>query len=628
MSAQEFFTQAVVYLAAMVVAVPLAKRLGLGSVLGYLVAGVAIGPSVLGFVGAEGSDVMHFAEFGVVMMLFLIGLELQPLRLWRMRVPILGLGGGQVLATTFVVAGLALAFGQTWNVALAIGMILSMSSTAIVLQTLNEKGLTKTHAGEAAFSTLLFQDIAVIPMLAILPLLGGELLAEAGHASGGHGGAWHLENWQRGLLLAAIVVALAAFGRYLSGPLFRFVAAARLREAFTATALLLVIGISILAQLIGLSPALGAFLAGVALAESEFRRELETDLEPFKGLLLGVFFISVGASIDFGDLMRMPLVIAGLTFGLVLVKLVVLLGVGRAAKMSASQNATYSFSLAQGGEFAFVLFSFATQNAVLGEETVAPLVAAVAFSMIFTPLLFIVNEKLIQPKSAPPRQERSADSMEDADGTAIIVGFGRFGHIVGRVLRANGVPLTILDSDPEQIEFLRNLGVKSYFGDGSRLELLEAAGIADAKLLVIALQDIGTSTSIVEAVRQRYPNLPIFARARGRFHAYELRRMGLQHVYRETLDTSLEMSIDALKTLGMRAYQARRAARIFKKHDEVAVRELGQVWREGDEKTYLQAARQRIENLEAIIANDEQGSSSKNDAAWTSAKEARKEKRQ
>jgi len=616
MHAEGFFWQAFVYLAAAVIAVPIAKRLGLGSVLGYLIAGMVIGPFALGLIGEEGKDVMHFAEFGVVMMLFLIGLELRPALLWEMRKPILGLGGLQVGVTTVLLAGVGVLAGLPWQTAVAVGMTLALSSTAIVLQTLNEKNLIGTDGGQGAFAVLLFQDIAVIPMLALMPLLavgtvaGGGAGYEAAHATWVDG----LPAWEKTLVVLAAVAAIVIAGRYVLRPVFRVIAGTRLRELFTATALLLIIGIALLMSQVGLSPALGTFLAGVVLANSEYRHELESEIDPFKGLLLAVFFIAVGASIDFDLIARSPGLILGLVAGLMAIKFVVLLVLGRAFGMGLDQNFLFAFSLAQGGEFAFVLFSYATQNGVISEEVTAPLIAAVAVSMALTPVLMMVNEKLIQPRFGTRESvEREPDSMHE-EGEVIIAGFGRFGSIVGRLLRANGIRPTVLEFDSDRVEVLRKLGLPVFYGDASRHDLLEAAGAGKARLLVIATEDHERIVRIVETAQKHFPNLTILARAAGRPEAYELLDMGVEHVYRETLDTSLRTGVDALRLLGRRGHQAHRAARTFRKHDEDSVRELGKM--RDDRKAYFSAARERIQALEELLLSEVEGPAEDRDAGW------------
>ncbi|MDF1763296.1 MAG: monovalent cation:proton antiporter-2 (CPA2) family protein, partial [Oleibacter sp.] len=429
-----FLQQAFVFLAAAVIAVPVARRLGLGSVLGYLCAGAVIGPFALGVIGSDIEEVMHFAEFGVVMMLFLVGLELDPSLLWRMRTAIVGMGGLQVVLTTVALSGIAWWMDVQWQHALAVGMILSLSSTAIVLQTLNEKGWLKKDSGQAAFAVLLFQDIAVIPMLAVLPLLA---IGEVGTYSDKH----NLPGWQSTILVLGAVVSIVVVGRWFSRSVFRVIAATRLRETFTATALLLVIGIALLMEYIGLSPALGTFVAGVVLANSEYRHELEAEIEPFKGLLLALFFISVGASIDFELLANDPLNILSMVLGLVLIKMVILLLLGWGFGLNTRANAVFTFSLAQGGEFAFVLFSFATAQEILPMYIIQPLTLVVALSMALTPLLFVINERFVLPRLGR-RQSRTDDPIEQLQGRAIIVGFGRYGQVVGRLLRMNGFDIT------------------------------------------------------------------------------------------------------------------------------------------------------------------------------------------
>jgi monovalent cation:proton antiporter-2 (CPA2) family protein len=611
MHSDGFFWQAFVYLTAAVLSVPIAKRLGLGSVLGYLIAGAIIGPYVLGLVGEEGQDVMHFAEFGVVMMLFLVGLELQPSLLWRLRGPILGMGGMQVGATTLTIAGLAIAVGTDWKMALAIGLTLALSSTAIVLQTLNEKGLMKTPAGESCFSVLLFQDIAVIPMLALMPLLA---FAGADSAHDEHASAIaHLPGWQQALIVLLLIGTIVVVGRLLMRPIFRFIASTQLREIFTATALLLVIGIALAMQSVGLSAALGTFVAGVVLAESEYRHELEGDIEPFKGLLLGLFFISVGANIDFALIGSDPGLILSLVGALVVVKLAVLFVTGRVFKLATSQNYLFSFALAQGGEFAFVLFSFAVQNSVLTPAIANPLVAAVAVSMALTPLLMIINEKLVQPRFATAQSQRDPDVI-DQENAVIVAGYGRFGHVVGRLLKINGIPTTVLDLDPEQIEILGRFGHKVFYGDAGRTDLLHAAGAHDAKLLLLAIDDPEKTNEIAKQVRQHYPHLRILARAQSLEHTYELMHIGVESVFRETYDTALDMGVEALKAVGFRAYQAQRAARTFKRHDREAMRDLYQHWKE--QKNYMALATERVNDLEQLLTEDARDQQNHTDHAW------------
>ena len=617
MHGEGFFLQALIYLSAAVVSVPIAKRIGLGSVLGYLLAGIAIGPFVLGLVGEEGQDVLHFAEFGVVMMLFLIGLELEPSRVWRLRAPILGLGGSQVAVTALVLAALGMTLDLDWRQALAIGVILALSSTAIVLQTLNEKGLLRTGGGQSAFSVLLFQDIAVIPIIALLPLLAVADAAPHGvGGSGGHDNTWvaDLPGWAETLVVLAAVAAIILAGRFLLQPFFRFIARTGMRELFTAAALLLVIGTAVLMSKVGISPALGTFLAGVVLARSEYRHELESDIEPFKGLLLGLFFIAVGASIDFELIAARPQLIVSLMAVLILIKLAVLFLLGRIFRMSLDQNLLFSFSLAQGGEFAFVLFSFAVREGVVESGLASTLIAAVALTMAATPLLMLLNEKILQPRfGTRERAQREPDAI-DEENPVIIAGFGSFGSIIGRLLRANGVGTTVLEYDSDRVDLLRRLGLKVFYGDASRVDLLKAAGAGQAKMLVLALDSHEKRMELVETVKKHFPHLILLARAGNRRQAYDLLGVGVEHVYREKFDSGLRTGVDALRLLGHRAYQAVRAAHKFRAHDEEAVRELAEM--RHDQKLYLHTARQRIGDLEALLLSDLEDSGETRDQGW------------
>jgi glutathione-regulated potassium-efflux system ancillary protein KefC len=589
--------QAFIYLAAAVLVVPIAKRLGLGSVLGYLIAGVALGPFALGMVGHEGQDVMHFAEFGVVMMLFLVGLELRPSLLWQLRRPILGLGGLQVVATAAAIMGVSLAVGQPWRVALALGLILAGSSTAIVLQSLGEKGLLRSEGGQAAFSVLLFQDISVIPILAILPLLA--LVPAAARQEG-------LAGWQQALLVLSAVLAVIAGGRFLVRPLFRFLATTGLREIFTAAALALVIGITLLMQAVGLSPALGTFLAGVVLAESEYRHELEADIEPFKGLLLGVFFIAVGASIDFRTIASRPGLILGLVAAVMMVKALVLLGLGRLFRLDRRAGYLLALALCQVGEFAFVLFSFATQAHVLPPAVVAPLVAVVALSMLLTPLALMAYERLLLPRMvAPAAPEREPDAIAARDGAVVIAGYGRFGQIVGRLLRASGVPTTVLDLDVEIVDVLRRIGLEVHYGDASRLDLLHAAGCEKARLFVVAVDDHDKAMEIGQTVRKHFPHLPLMVRARGRQEYYQLAAaLAPQAIARETLGSAVDLGEAALRAVGFRGHEAHRLARAFVRHDDAAVRGLAALYGKRDQKAYFAAARDALQETERLMKEE------------------------
>ncbi|MCE7921799.1 MAG: potassium transporter [Haliscomenobacteraceae bacterium CHB4] len=614
METGSFFYLAFIYLAAAVVMVPVAKRLGLGSVLGYLLAGVIIGPGLLGLVGDERQDVMHFAEFGVVMMLFVIGLELEPALLWRLRRSIAGMGGLQVLVTVLVFFGISLMLGLPWKASLAVGMLVSLSSTAIVLQTLQEKGIIKTPAGQSSFSVLLFQDIAVIPMLAVFPMLveGGISAEDA------HGSAWidAYSGWAKTLIVLGAVGLIIAGGRYLVRPVFHAVAGTRLRELFTAAVLLLVIAIQLITSAVGLSPALGAFLGGVVLANSEYRHELQSDIEPFKGLLLGSFFISIGASIDLGFIAQQPLLILGAVLGLMLVKSLILFGIGKMFRLGIDQNSTFSLALCQIGEFGFVLLSFASQNGIFSSALNDFLLVVTALSMALTPLFFIVNEKMVQPRIGLNLAESIEPDVIHEKNPVIIAGFGRFGSVAGRLLKAKEVGTTVLDNDADRVELLRKLGMKVYYGDASRPELLEGAGAAEARLLIIALDQPEQTLRLVETAQKHFPHLTLLVRALDRDDAYELLRRGVQHIYRETTDTSLRMGADALHLLGFRAYQARFAAQLFYHHDEKALRDLADTW--ADRNLYISAARERIAELEQLLRADDADTSLDFDVEWDS----------
>jgi len=611
---QSFFFQAMVYLAAAIIMVPIAKKAGLGSVLGYLLAGVAIGPVGLQFVSREGTDIMHFAEFGVVMMLFVIGLELEPSRLWRLRKSILGMGGLQIGVTTAVVGGLAALGGVDWKQALVLGMIVSMSSTAIVLQSLNEKGLLQTTAGQGSFAVLLFQDIAVIPMLALFPLLAsmpGTGSADATEHSPNLMAS--LPAWGQPLVLLGSVAAIIVAGRFATPPLFRVIARTGIRELFTATALLLVVSIAVLMTTVGLSPALGTFLAGVVLANSAYRHELESDIDPFKGLLLGLFFMTVGASIDFGLILARPLLIVGLVIGLMGCKLLVLLLIGRVFRLSTDQNLLFSFGLCQVGEFAFVLFSFSAQEGILAPALTDTMTAVVALSMAFTPVAMVLNEKLLLPRLGTPAAEEKESDVVAEDNPVIIAGYGHFGSTIGRFLQANNVGTTVLDNDSDNVAWLRRMGLKVYYGDASRHDLLEIAGAAKARLIVIAISDEKKRLELVETVKKHFPDLHLLVRASNRYDAYDLMNEGILHIYRETLDTSLRAGVDALSLLGYRAHEASRAARLFFIHDERTMKRLSAIRNEDE---YVSAAREGIEELERLIQADRSALMLQIDEGW------------
>jgi len=592
---------AVVYLAAAIIAVPVAKRLGLGSVLGYLLAGILIGPFLLGLVGDQ-TDVMHFAEFGVVMMLFLVGLELQPSRLWKLRHSIIGLGGLQVTLTTLAIFLICyLGFSLKWQTAMAIGLMLALSSTAIVLQSLSEKGWTKQEAGQNAFSVLLFQDIAVIPILALLPLLAfSDNLGEMSD----HGNLIaHYPVYLQVSISVAVIAAIILAGKYVSAPLFRYIAETRLRELFTLFALFLVIVIAVIMQKIGLSPALGTFLAGVVLAESEFRHELEVDIEPFKGLLLGLFFIAVGASIDFPLLFEQFNTVIGLVVTLIVVKALVLYLLAIAFKMEGKQKLLFTFALAQGGEFAFVLLSLTSSLHILDPEQTKLTTLVVAISMLMAPLLLMIYDKLLRNTN---KQQAEFDKPENIESTrnVIIAGYGRFGQIIGRLLTAQGYHLSILDHSPSQIEMVKRFVDTVHYGDAARKDLLEASGAEEAQLLVIAIDDPDKILEIAIMAKKHYPNLAIVARAIDRGHAYELMKLGITSFRRETFDSALNLGVEALTLLGNSQEISERAGQLFAEHDKESMQLLVDVW--GDDHSYGIAVKQRMEVLKQVLTNDKQ----------------------
>ncbi|WP_417516531.1 monovalent cation:proton antiporter-2 (CPA2) family protein [Minwuia sp.] len=593
---------AFVYLVAAVVAVPVARQLGLGSVLGYLIAGVIIGP-VTGIVGAEATEVQHFAEFGVVMMMFVIGLELRPSMLWEMRRQLVGLGGLQISITLAAVAAIAFAACLPWQGALAVGMILALSSTAIVLQTLNEKAWLKTTGGQSSFAVLLTQDIAVIPMIAVMPLLA--LPGLQGSEAADHGGSLlsPLPGWAQALIIIAAIAGIIVAGRFLLRPLFRFIAATRLREIFTATALMLVIGIALLMNMVGLSAALGTFLAGVVLSDSEFRHELESDIEPFKGLLLGLFFLTVGAGIDFALLFGDPVLIVGLALGVMALKLIILLVLAVIFRLKGADRWLFALGLAQAGEFAFVLFGFALSAGALAPDLIRTLTLVVAISMLLTPLLFILYEKLIVPRSGKSGK-RAADDIEET-GTVVIAGMGRYGQIISRLLTTNGYSVIVLDHDAEAIERLRRIGMRTYYGDATRPDLLAAAGLGEADLFIAALDEREKQITLVEHVSRTYPGLPILARARDRHHVYELEKAGAHLATREVFEGALRLGRSALETLGSHPFLAETKVRTFRRHDVKMLRELQDNWNDGGvDQTYIDAMRAQFDTMADLMQTD------------------------
>jgi CPA2 family monovalent cation:H+ antiporter-2 len=655
---ESFLFQASIYLAAAVIAVPIASRLGLGSVLGYLAAGIVIGP-VLGLVGSETQDLQHFAEFGVVMMLFLIGLELEPRALWDMRHRLIGLGGLQILLSTLALMAVAMAYGQPWGVGIAIGLTLSLSSTAIVLQTLAEKGLMQTRGGRSVFSVLLTQDIAVIPILAFLPLLavtlpthmiapdgsiqrtelGAEVATQhaeevhrpdpaiesvdtasdgptaaggGGHgaeAAGGHHGASlslvdGLPAWGVTLVTIGAIGAVILTGIYLTRPVFRYIHLARLREMYTALALLIVVGISFLMMLVGLSPALGAFLAGLVLANSEFRHELETDLEPFKGLLLGLFFITVGAGINFTLLFGNPWSILSMALLVIIVKGLVLWGLGLAFKLQGRDQWLFALSLAQAGEFGFVLASFSVQSGVIPQNVAETLLLVIALSMLITPLLFIIYE-LINRRLAAHHPPHEAEEFED-EGAVIIAGVGRFGQIVNRLVVASGYKTVVLDHNMDTIELMRRFGFKGYLGDPTRPDILRRAGLSQAKVLVVALDDPDAAVKLVKYARHQRKDLHIVARAYDRRAVFRLYQAGADDIVREVFDGSLRAGRYVLENVGLSEFEAAEATRVFYEIDRYGVKALAELWREdlpaAKNQAYIDRARELQQELEFALA--------------------------
>lgn len=579
-----YFIQAFIYLIAAVIAVPLATRFGLGSVLGYLVAGVVIGP-VTGLVGQETTTIQHFAEFGVVMMLFLVGMELDPKALWADRRKLLGLGGLQVALTVAAGTGIGLWAGLVWQTALAVGFIFALSSTAIVLQTLNEKGLAKSEGGRSAFSVLLFQDVAVIPILALVPLLALPSLVGGGSAGGeDHGNTLslvaHLSGWGHALVVVAAIAVVIIGGYYLSRPLFRYVIQTGLREVFTATALMLVIGIAALMSLVNLSPALGAFLAGLVLANSEFRHELKANIEPFKGLLLGLFFITVGAGIDFAVLADEWDLVLLLGTAVIVTKALVLLVLALIFNIRGSNGWLFTLGLAQAGEFGFVLLTYSVQNSVVPPDLAKILSLVVALSMFLTPVLFILYDRVVLPRYRQATNEKREADAIDEHASVIVAGVGRFGQIVCRFLRANNIAAVVLDHELEQIENVRRIGIRSYFGDASRIDLLETAGISQARLLVVAIDDRDRSIRMVEHVKQLYPGIWVLARAFDRGHGYRLRQAGADDVIRETYHSALEMGGHAMTALGVHPLRSRQMTWAFQKNEEAHEDKLYEEWKD------------------------------------------------
>jgi glutathione-regulated potassium-efflux system ancillary protein KefC len=592
-------SSAIVYLAAAVLCVPLAARLGLGSILGYLIAGIAIGPWGLRLV-QDVESILHLSEFGVVLMLFVIGLELETQRLWAMRGAVFGAGALQLALSGGALALGAVLLGLPWEAALVVGLALALSSTAIAVQTMNERNFAPSPTGRQAFAVLLFQDIAAIPLLAAVPLLA-------------HSGGDGTPGWQRAALAAAAIAGVLVIGRYLTRPILRVIAGTGIREVFTAFALLLVIGIAQLMTLAGISMALGAFLAGVLLASSEFRHALETDIEPFKGLLLGLFFIAVGMTIDFGLLREAPGTIALLLAGFLALKLLTLWAVARLSGVAARQRWLFAALLAQGGEFAFVVFSVARTDGLLSPDWAGRLTIAVALSMALTPLMLLLHDKLAAWHAG--REQRAADVIDEEAPRVIIAGFGRFGQIVGRLLFANGIRTIVLDHDPEQIELVRKWGYKVFYGDATRLDLLRAAGAAKATLLVNAIDDVDDSLALADRVRENFPRLRIVARARNVSHYVSLRERGVEVIERETFEAALRAGRQALEALGVDRFRAREMADGFRRHNMATL--LALVPHFSDENRLLSEAKAGREELREFFARDHAQFESEQIRGWS-----------
>jgi len=609
-----FLLQLFVFLVASAIAVPIAKKLGLGSVLGYLIAGIAIGPFGLSLI-ADVESVMHFTEFGVVMMLFLVGLELKPSLLWQMRVPIIGMGGAQVILSAIAISLVTYNF-LPWKQSFAIGLILALSSTAIVIQTLKEKGLMNTSAGRSIFSVLLFQDLAVIPMLAFMPLLATSAAKIEEHSQTALIDITVLPSYIQLIIIFLAIFLVYFIGKYASRPIFRVIAETHIREIFVAAALAMVVGISLLMTLVGLSPALGTFLAGVVLADSEYRHELESDIEPFKGLLLGIFFISIGASLNFTLIANNIIMIASITVGLIVFKFLVLFIVGVLFKMAKKDRSIFAIALAQGGEFAFVLFQFTRTNGVLDTEVTEPFISAVAISMFLSPIIFKVYEKLIEGKIEEEKVSLDMDTIEESGHKVILAGFGRLGTDIGRFLLSAGVKPVILDHDASNVDVLRKFGFEVYYGDVTRLDLLEAAGASEAEVIILSMSNLEISKKMVALVTKHYPHLKIVANASDMTSIYELMDMNVAHIHKETFGSALIMGQDILKLLGMDPYKAHRLMRIFKKHNEDMIPELYKKQNE-DLDNYISLYQQHMSNLEELMILDIKMDDEEIDNAWT-----------
>jgi CPA2 family monovalent cation:H+ antiporter-2 len=593
-----------IFLGVAIIMVPLARKFGLSSVIGYIAGGIIIGPYVLRLTGKDVDGIMHASEFGVIMLLFLVGLELEPRKFWEMRKKIVGLGLTQMLLTISLLFLVFIWAGWRIDKAIAIAMCFALSSTAIVLQTLQEKNNLKTLAGEASFSTLLFQDIAVIPILAILPLIANYKAKH--HDNEIQVLIQTLPEWMQFATVILGVVVLILLGRYVFVPFLRYVSKSGMTELLTASSLFLVIGVSELMVAIGLSPALGAFLAGVMLANSEFRHELEAQIDPFKGLLLAVFFVSVGSTMNFNIIREDPIFIFSTVFAVLAIKFIVLFTIGKFFKIDTSQSLFYAFALSQVGEFAFVLINYASSLYLLNPELNAQMMAVTAITMCITPFLLIINDKLIIPKFIKEIPEEQSDfNILDKDVSQkkiIIVGFGHFGSTVGRLLKANKVSATVLDRDSDRVKLLRSHGFKVYYGDATKIPTLRAAGIDDAKILVLCLDDPDDNKFIADLVREHYPDVKIFVRAKNRLDAYDYLNNGINNIYRETLGTAVDMAIDVLHETGMRKYAARRLGKRFMAIDKASVRKLAKM-KEEDELVLFNT-KEILQREEELLAYD------------------------
>ncbi len=587
-----------IFLAAACVIVPLASRFKLGSIIGYLIVGILIGPFGLKLIG-NAEQIMHFAEFGVIMMLFLIGLELEPETLWRMRKAILGFGSLQIILTTACLTFIGISLGYDWHVSLVISMALALSSTALVLQLLQERNLVRTPTGELSFALLLFQDMAVIPILIIIPLFADHVVVAKVQQPNLLAS---LSGFMHAIVIASVIAAVIIAGHFLSRHFFRMIAQTNLREVFTATSLALVIGVTLLMQVVGVSPGLGAFLAGVVLANSEYKRTLEADIEPFKGLLLGLFFISVGMSMNFALFANQPLQILSSVALLILVKTLILLLIGNFFALTRMQTIGFALALSQGSEFAFVLFQFANTFKVISSSDASFFTLVVALSMATTPFLILFYRYFIIPHflSLLPLQQYDLISEQQE---IILAGYGRFGQTIGRFLSAQNIRLTILEKDPEQIELLRKFGFKGYFGDASRFDVLKNAGADRAKLLIIAIDDADTCLEMVKLAKAEFPSMKIYARARNRRHAYELHKAGVDYFKREIFDSSLTMAQEIMKFLGYDGKTMRQKARTFLKHDEASLQKSFEFFEK--EAELISFSRQAFGELEQILREDQ-----------------------